>query len=138
MIEEQIREAIRVGDVFQNPGGGTSAVTRVEADFVQYRRGTSDIRLKFEHMEQAYEKFRGKTVTTVDLQELQPEVFNSRRNGHSCNCTFLFMLFEKAGLTSGGIKGKGVRGNPYKIRLKASDDRSQNNRGILRFLKKSE
>jgi len=59
--------------------------------------------------------FSGKKCSTVDLKEYNTAVFDSKKNGHSCNCTFVFCMAVQLGLTQGGIFGKGVRGNPFYI-----------------------
>jgi len=110
----KLREAVPIGTVVDNPGGGTSEVTGFTDERISYVRGSSTISVKLVDLHSAYESFRGKRVTSSELKELDPAVFDSsaRPAGHSCNCTFLFVALERAGLAS-GVAGSGVRGDPY-------------------------
>lgn len=107
-----------VGTVFNNPGGGTSSVVKIDYAKIAYVRGNSRIYIRFSDLFSAYQKFKGMRVTTQYLKELAPEVFDSaaRPAGHSCNCTVVFLLLGKAGL-SGVIEGEGRRGNPFACRF---------------------
>ena len=67
----------------------------------------------------AYTTFRGKTVSSTDLREYAPQVFDSKRSGHSCNCTLLFMVLKMIGAIT-TIEGKGVRGNPFRVTIPLS------------------
>ena len=110
----KLRETIPIGTVIENPGGGTSEVTGFTDERVSYVRGSSTISVKVVDLHSAYESFRGKRVTSSELKELNPTVFDSsaRPAGHSCNCTLLFVVLEQAGLAS-NLAGSGVRGDPY-------------------------
>jgi hypothetical protein len=46
----------------------------------------------------------------------QRDIFdsNARPAGHSCNCTFLFLVLKEIGLC-GEIKGAGKAGNPFYV-----------------------
>ncbi len=81
-----------------------------------YIRGKSTIYVSFKDLFDAFKHFRGARVTSSDLQQFRPWVFDSSavKPGHSCNCTFLFLVCERLGLSS-RIRGRGVRGNPYYV-----------------------
>jgi hypothetical protein len=53
------------------------------------------------------------------LKKFRPTVFDSSQNGHSCNCTFLFIIFSKLNLLEGNIEGRGVRGDPFYVEIKS-------------------
>lgn len=110
----RIRKAAPIGTVIDNPGGGTSQITGLTDERVSYVRGSSTISVKLVDLHSAYESFRGKQVSSSELKEFAPAVFDSsaRPAGHSCNCTFLFGALERAGL-AGELMGSGVRGDPY-------------------------
>ncbi len=110
---EQLIDAIPEGTVFDNPGGGTSTIIKVGDDKLSYLRGKSRIYLPYSAMFEAVSMYWGKTMTSSDLKQHQPEVFDSLHNGHSCNCTSLFMILEQMGLIDGGIQGEGRSGSPY-------------------------
>lgn len=113
-----IRKAFPVGTVIENPGGGTSTIMYFTETHVSYKRGRSKIAVGFTDLYEAYDRFRGQEVSSTDLRELWPSVFDSaaRPAGHSCNCTFLFCLLEGLRL-SGPISGSGVRGDPYLVKV---------------------
>jgi hypothetical protein len=113
-----IKRVFPVGTVIDNPGGGTSTIVGFSDRHASYKRGRSTISVAFADLHEAYSHFRGEEVTSTDLREFRPSVFDSaaRPAGHSCNCTFLFRLLEGLRL-SGQIDGSGVRGNPYSVRV---------------------
>lgn len=75
------------------------------------------MQLNYASMNEAYERFRGKVVYTNDLREFQPNVFDSKNHGHSCNCTFLFCILNYIGYTDGTILGAGRIGSPFHIQF---------------------
>lgn len=113
-FRSRIISSAPVGTVFNNPGGGTSEVVKTDDEKIAYIRGGSRFYVRFSDLYSAFQKFRGINVTTQDLKEYAPEVFDSsaRPAGHSCNCTIMFLLLHQAGL-AGEIEGKGRRGNPF-------------------------
>lgn len=54
-------------------------------------------------------------MTSRDLRDYAPQLFDSsaRPAGHSCNCTFLFMVLTKLVLTD-GIRGEGKAYRPFR------------------------
>lgn len=108
------------GYCFANPGGGTSRIERITRTAITYRRGKSPITVRWSGLYRAYSHFKGKRVSSTDLRKFAPAVFdsNARPAGHSCNCTFFFHLIEKMGLAEGGLRGRGVNGDPFALMLK--------------------
>lgn len=102
----RIEANIAVGGVLPNPGGGTSTITRIEDKGVRYRRGKSIMLLRWEIFYRAYRHFCGRFVDTGDLKAFDNSFDSAARDpaGHSCNCTFAFMLLERAGLADGIVK----------------------------------
>ena len=74
--------------------------------------------VKFSDLYEAYAHFFGKNMTTTDLRGFKPSVFDSsaRPAGHSCNCTFLFLLLFGMKLC-GEIEGSGKSGKPFYVKL---------------------
>lgn len=114
---EQLKNAITVGSVLENPGGGISTIAGIGSDKLSYIRGSSKMYLPYDEAFDALEKFSGKVMTSYDLKQINPSVFDSTRGGHSCNCTVLFCLLAKMGLLDGGINGSGHRGNPFYVKV---------------------
>lgn len=117
-FEGALRTSNPIGTTLQNPGGGTSEIIDFRGGKVSYVRGSSTISVKVNDLYRAYSAFRGERVSSTDLRKFAPEVFdsNARPSGHSCNCTFLFLTLDRAGLAS-GFAGEGVRGSPYSVLL---------------------
>ncbi|QXM05185.1 hypothetical protein [Crassaminicella indica] len=103
---------------FENPGGGISTIKSITEKSIVYMRGNSRFYLNFSDIEQAYSYFKGKICTTNDLKEYKPQIFDSKHKGHSCNCTFFFLLLKHLDLIEGDIQGSGRRGNPFYIKIK--------------------
>jgi hypothetical protein len=122
MNNEQLKASlfskIIVGDVFENPGGGISKVVSVTNEKNANIRGTSRIYLPIQSFLDVCAKFESRKCISNDLKKYQPRIFDSNHSGHGCNCTFLFCIAEKLKLLDGGIKGKGVRGNPFFVVFK--------------------
>ena len=89
-----------------NPRGGTSTIVKFDNEKIIYRRGKSKIYLKMNKLYEAYENFKGSFVTTSDLKKFDQSFDSQARNpsGHSCNCTFAFMLLREAGLADDIVK----------------------------------
>jgi hypothetical protein len=114
------REKIRPGLVLDNPGGGTSTVLSVaDSGKVRYQRKNSKIDVDIHVLYEAYCRFKGKQCRTTDLRAYVPHIFdsNARPAGHSCNCTFLFLVL-KAMRLCGEIEGAGKAGNPFYVDIK--------------------
>ncbi len=113
-----LKEAIPLGSVLENPGGGTSTITNYTQAFITYRRGKSSISVSYEKLFHAYLAHKGRKVSASDLKQFAPSVFDStaRPAGHSCNATLLFLMLNRLGLSS-EIGGSGVRGDPYFVSI---------------------
>ena len=121
MIKEQfvslLENSIKEEDILKNPGKGTSIIKEIKDDRVYYIRGKSTMNIKYDDMYDAYNMFKGKNCSTVDMKEYRPEIFDSRSNGHNCHITLIFMILIKMGLVE-QIDGKGVRNNPFYCKIK--------------------
>jgi hypothetical protein len=108
------------GTVLDNPGRGTSSVLSYSSAGITYLRGRSKIYVAFADLFAAYSRFKGDRVSATDLKAFSPPVFDSKGTppGHSCNCTFLFLLLQNLGLAS-STHGRGVRGDPYCVDIPA-------------------
>ena len=117
-FKRRIEQAVPVGTVFENPGGGTSKIAGYSDAKISYVRGTSKIYVTFKDLFAAYSYFKGQRVSASDLQSFAPAVFDSSAKpaGHACNCTFLFLLLRRLNL-AGEIEGSGVRGSPYAVKV---------------------
>lgn len=112
---ENTKKVLSAKQTFQNPGGGTSIIVSV-SDVVRYKRKNSTIAAPLEVFFKAYLHFKGKRCSSKDLKAFDSSIFDSsaRPAGHSCNCTFFFMLLNELKLSS-EIKGKGVAGSPFYV-----------------------
>jgi hypothetical protein len=114
-LQSELLEHIKVGDIFDNPGGGTSVVVSVNNEKIGYVRKNSAMYLTISAFIDTCSFFQGKRCSTSDLKKYNPEVFSSKHNGHDCHCTFLFSLAERLGLLDGSINGSGKRGDPFYV-----------------------
>ena len=116
----QVLHTLPLGYQFYNPGGGTSRISGIDTSVVIYIRGKSKIRVCVADLFNAYDHFKGQRVSSTNLRNFAPAVFdsNARPAGHSCNCTFLFHLLQRLDLAEGILVGRGVRGDPYSLVLK--------------------
>ena len=94
----------------------------VDRATIMYRRGNSRIRVQLADLYRAYNRFKGRKVSSIDLRRFAPSVFDStaRPAGHSCNCTFLFHLLQRLELTVGLLDGRGVRGSPFSVVIRTN------------------
>ncbi|MCB1970114.1 MAG: hypothetical protein H6851_20615 [Geminicoccaceae bacterium] len=115
-IIDQIIACVRPGQVMANPGGGTSRIKRSDRETLSYIRGHSRMYLPMDVLVAAYCKWCNKQVTSAELRDWRPDVFDSSRGGHSCNCTFFFMVLQQAGL-AGDIEGAGKAGSPFSVNV---------------------
>jgi hypothetical protein len=115
---DAIKHALPPGTVLKNPGKGSSTIEPYTDTQMVYKRGDSTIYVEMRAFHDAYMKFSGKRVTSNDLKIYNPEVFDVDSNGHSCNCTMLFMTLRalRIALT---IKGTGKRGDHFWITIPA-------------------
>lgn len=111
----QLINAVPEGIVFDNPGGGTSTIIMIGEDKLSYMRGKSRFYLTYIAIYDAMRMFSGTTTTTNDLKHHNPEVFDPKYGGHSCNCTTMFRILERMGLIEGTIQGSGRRGSPFYV-----------------------
>lgn len=115
-FRELMAGKISPGMVFDNPGGGTTIIKGNANNKIAYKRCSSTMYLGIDDMFYAYEKFVGTEVSTSQLKEFKPKAFDSNKSGHNCNCTTFFLIMVEVGLAD-TIKGKGVRGNPFWVKL---------------------
>lgn len=113
-FKQKLITSLPVGTTLPNPRKGTSTIEAYSYDTVTYRRGSSNLYVRFQDLYEAWQRFQGGYVHTTDLKAWRPEVFDStaRPAGHDCNCTFLFLVLQRMGLGS-KINGSGVSGSPF-------------------------
>lgn len=116
-FETAIFKSIHEGQVFRNPLRGTSTIVEIDSNRVRYNRGKSIISLTIGDMYKAYAKFAGKDASSSDLRAFNPELYDSKQGGHSCHCSFLFLVLSAMGLAT-GIQGGGARGDPFWVHIK--------------------
>ena len=117
-FKQRISESMPIGTILDNPGGGTSTILSYPSEAVSYRRRNSTMYVSLRDLFDGYMRFKGGQMSSNDLKEINPSVFDSqaRPSGHSCNCTFLFMVLQKIGVVT-HIQGHGVRGDPFFVDL---------------------
>ena len=113
-LVEQINSDLKIGEVLNNPGSGTSTILSVLGSSVVYKRGITPIKYFYDDIILAYDKFKNKLCTTKDLKEFNPKVYGSK----GCNSTFFFQLLERLDLTEGGICRIGHGGSPFCVKIK--------------------
>jgi hypothetical protein len=111
-----LKTRITKGLVLKNPGKGTSEITDISDEGISYKRGEFKIFFSCQDFFDALSHFNWGKVTSTDLRSYNPSVFNSKAGGHSCNCTFFFMILYYLGLSS-EIRGGGVKGNPFFVNI---------------------
>lgn len=99
-FEQRIRASLPIGIILDNPGGGTSTILSYTSEVVCYRRGNSRMYVSIRDLFDAYVRFKGGHMSSNGLKKINPSIFDSqaRPAGHSCNCTFLFMVLKKIGV----------------------------------------
>ena len=102
------------GTIFNNPGGGKTTIKGYSQGKVSYVRKNSTIRVAIRDLFSAYSNFKGTRVSSRDLRQYAPQVFDSsaRPAGHSCNCTFLFTVLSRLAMAD-PIRGEGRAHYPY-------------------------
>ena len=111
-----MKSRIPNGVILSNPGGGTSKIISYSDTDVTYQRKNSKMSISFEDLYKAYRAFEGKKVYTTDLRAFAPNIFDSKRNGHSCNATFLFSILKLLGKVN-EIKGEGKAHHPFYVSI---------------------
>lgn len=125
-FKREVGRKLHAGLILDNPGKGTSKISSLSDSGVSYIRGKSTIYVSFQDLFDALNHFIGKTVTSSNLKVYRPSVFDSkgRKPGHSCNCTFFFMVLKRLGISS-HIGGRGVKGNPFFVNISLIDDKRE-------------
>ena len=113
---KELHKKINIGIILDNPGGGKSEIISIDDSKIVYKRGTSKISIKTHDVFGVYDKYKD-CVYSSELKEDKPFIFDSKLNGHSCNCTFVFMILRELGIVD-KIEGGGVRGNPFYVIIK--------------------
>lgn len=108
----RLGESLPEGTRLNNPGGGTSTVLWQDGKRICYQRGKSRFYVDLADLHAALVRFAGSDVTTGDLKEYAPEIFDSGSGGHNCHCTFFFLALERMGAVD-EIWGRGRRGSPF-------------------------
>lgn len=116
LFTQIFKQALPVGTILPNPGGGTSKILGYGDDSVTYQRGESHIYASLRAFHTACERFWGRRMNSSDLRLYFPSTFDSKRGGHSCNCTFLFTALYRMGLSS-EIRGEGKPNSPFYVKL---------------------
>ena len=117
-FQSLLKESVPPGTILPNPGGGYTKIKGYSKQRVRYVRGKSTISLNITDLFDTYIQFRGRGVSSRDLRNYAPGVFDSaaRPAGHSCNCTFLFVVLTKLGLAD-GVSGAGKAHHPFNTTL---------------------
>jgi len=116
----RLTAALPPGTILQNPGGGTTTIVSYTADDkLAYRRGRSRMYVPIRDLYATYRAFGGQAVSSADLRHFAPRVFDSKRGGHSCNCTVFFMALRAMRLVD-RIEGAGRPGDPFWVDLGVS------------------
>jgi hypothetical protein len=82
-----IEQTFSAGDILNNPGGGVSTLVSVGSDKLSYIRGKSRMYLPYDSIFKVIEKYPRGNLTTNNLRQFDPSVFDQKHGGHNCNCT---------------------------------------------------
>ena len=86
--------------------------------------------LQWDIFYRAYRQFCGNFVDTGNLENFDPSF---SREKHYCNCTFAFMLLERAGLADGIVK-RGVENTIRCVGLLASEGMQETDKEIVKLM----
>jgi hypothetical protein len=122
------KKLLVIGRKFETPGGGINIIKNVSDIGFIYKKPPkkhsakigkpwSTIFAGYVDFYNTYIKFKGKICSTNDLKSYASHIFDSKLNGHSCNCTMFFILLKELELTD-RILGKGVKGSPFYVNIK--------------------
>ncbi|MCT7609839.1 hypothetical protein N5U14_03160 [Aliarcobacter butzleri] len=112
-----INVKIIIGKNFINPSRkGTTIIKNNDGSKITYQRKKSNISIEIQQLWDTYQKFLGNIVSSTDLKQYRPDIYDSNKSGHSCNYTTLFLILQDIGIIN-SINGNGVRGNPFWIQL---------------------
>jgi hypothetical protein len=120
-FRQRIIDTLPVGTALPNPGGGNSIIVSYTEHNIAYQRRNSKIYVAFKDLYDAYNTFRGGILDSTTLRGHNPQVFDSKRSGHSCNCTFLFMVLKATGVVD-RIEGAGKRSDPFWVMIPENTD----------------
>ena len=113
-----LRDRLPQGLELNNPGAGTSTVMWCDDDRICYRRGKLRLYIGIRDLYEAYLRFSGCELSSRQLKDYAPLLYDSRRNGHNCHCTFFFLALRQMGIVA-EIWGTGRAGNPFGVTLPA-------------------
>ena len=116
MNANDLMNSISVGQVLINFRKGTSRIEKIDENKIVYKRKKTPIYFYVKDFLDAYNTFRGRTITSKDLSEYNGKVFDRKQNAHSCNCTMFFMILQQIGLAE--VWGEGHRGNLFTAKIK--------------------
>lgn len=108
---KKLTDSVKVGDVFDNPGGGTSTIESIKGNTIKYKRGTHDIQISMDVMYNAFVYFPN-GFSSNDLRPLHNQFKN-----HGCNCTFLMMMLKAMGIVK-QIEGRKEKPQDLPFRVK--------------------
>ena len=115
---KKINSQILVGNKYDNlKGNNHTTISENDGESIIYLRGESKIKISILELWNTYDyliKQELKNISSIQLCKYRPDIFDSKQNGHSCNCTFFYIVLKEIGLIL-KIDGKGVRGNPFYI-----------------------
>jgi hypothetical protein len=114
-----LRGSLPEGLVLDNPGGGTSTIMWCDGERICYRRGNLQLYIGLCDLHSAYLNFAGGDVTTRQLKDYAPGLYDSSAGGHNCHCTFFFQALQQMGVV-GEIWGCGHSGSPFGVTLPAA------------------
>jgi hypothetical protein len=96
---DRFRHAVPEGTVLENPGGGTPTIRWFDGERLCYQRARSRFCVSFEDLHRAYVRFAGSNMTTRDLKNHAPCVYDS--GALQCYCSYV-------GAKSDGVSDTGM------------------------------
>ena len=102
--------------IVPNPLSGTTRIVKYSGDTLVFQRRNSKFYVSLRVLHRILNHFEGGDVSSRDLRRYAPEIFDSRKGGHSCNCTMLFIISVATGIAD-TIEGRGQAGDPFYITI---------------------
>lgn len=110
---KKLTGSVKVGDVFDNPGGGTSLIKKIEDGRITYARGKykGKIYIDMDVMYNAFVHF----PKGFSLNDLEP--LDKQFRIHNCNRTFLMMMLKAMGIVKQIEGSRKPKDLPFRVKI---------------------
>ena len=112
---QKLKAALPPGIKLSNPRKGITTIISYTNGNLKYKRGETTFYVAILTFYEAFQKYKGRRVSSNDLKQFAPNVF-ARERGHSCNCSMFFLALQSIGIID-KINGSGNPGDPFWVRI---------------------